>query len=396
MIKGVYAMKIVHVIDYFSPQLGYQETYLAKEQMRLGHDVTVITSERYFPFPDYKETVGPLLGPRLVKTGVRMEDGITVHRLPVLFEAFTRCFLFGLEDELVKVDPDVIHIHSVCSLSAVQVALFRKRLPRARILCDDHSHYSVITDNWSKRIYYGVFSFIFSKILSSGIDSFVAITDETKEIMMHIMHISKSISVIELGADTNLFRFYAKKRREIRKKYNIKNTDFVILYTGKIIPQKGVDVLVKAFLQLRKDNVRLMIIGNGDPEYIKRLNQAEGIVWVSMVMPKKLSSYYSAADVGVWPKQESISMIEASSCRLPIIIKKSDSMSKRIANDNGIMYDEGNTDQLLSALRRIYAMNGHDRIAMGKRGRELVLRNYGWTSITKKFISEYTKGLIHV
>lgn len=381
-------MKIVHLIDYFSPKLGYQETYLAKEQMRLGHDVTVVTSERYFPFPDYKETVGPILGQRLVKTGVRREEGVTVHRLPVLFEVFTRCFLLGLEDELIKTDPDVIHIHSVCSLSAVQVALFRKKLPRARILCDDHSHYSVILNNWSKKIFYGIFTFLFSRMLSKRIDAFVAITEETRDIMKNIMKISKKISVIELGADTNMFCFDKIKRGSIRKKLGLQDKDFVIMYAGKIIPQKGVHILIDAFHRLHIDDGRLIIVGNGDSQYIKSLNQAKDIIWIPMVLPNELPAYYSAADVGVWPKQESISMIEASACGLPIIIKESASMRKRVKYGNGLLYKEDNVSDLAKKLHMLYANRKRAR-QMGINGRKLVEEEYSWRAITRRFLRLY-------
>jgi hypothetical protein len=42
-------MKIVHIVDYFQPVLGYQEAFLAKEHAKLGHEVFVITSDRYAP-----------------------------------------------------------------------------------------------------------------------------------------------------------------------------------------------------------------------------------------------------------------------------------------------------------------------------------------------------------
>ena len=47
--NGKIFMKIIHVVDYFQPILGYQEVFLAKEQAKLGHDVVVITSDRYAP-----------------------------------------------------------------------------------------------------------------------------------------------------------------------------------------------------------------------------------------------------------------------------------------------------------------------------------------------------------
>ena len=57
-------MKIVHVCDYIQPQLGYQEYYLAKEHAKMGHEVTVITSDRYYPFPNYENTAEKILGDR--------------------------------------------------------------------------------------------------------------------------------------------------------------------------------------------------------------------------------------------------------------------------------------------------------------------------------------------
>lgn len=32
-------MRIAHIIDYYQPQLGYQETYLARARAAMGHDV---------------------------------------------------------------------------------------------------------------------------------------------------------------------------------------------------------------------------------------------------------------------------------------------------------------------------------------------------------------------
>ena len=62
-------MRIVHVADYFQPQLGYQEYFTARAQVKDGHEVHVITSYRYRPFDDFEHSVGPVLGARVVGTG---------------------------------------------------------------------------------------------------------------------------------------------------------------------------------------------------------------------------------------------------------------------------------------------------------------------------------------
>lgn len=391
-------MKIIHVIDYISPQLGYQETYLAKEQKKLGHSVTVITSDRYFPFPHYQETVGDILGSRIVGVKEGKEDGIYIKRLPILFEVFTRCWIVGLIEKLTELRPDAIHIHSASSLNAVRIAYARKRFPNTKIICDDHSHYSVISGHWSKKIYYYFFKLFFGKLLSSNIDAFAAITDETKKIMHAILGIQKDIAVIELGADTNIFRFNRRKRINMREKLHISSQDFVIIYAGKIIPDKGVDILVKAFCLLYTHYMKLLIVGNGEEKYTQMLkrrisiSEKEGdVIWATMVRPQDLPTYYSAADVGVWPKQESISMIEASSCRLPIIIKNSQSMRSRISNANGEVYNEGNISQLSQKLKKVSLMKRKEIIAMGNRGRQYVVLHHSWQHISEEFIRLYKK-----
>lgn len=42
--------------------------------------------------------------------------------------------------------------------------------------------------------------------------------------------------------------------------------DIVILFAGKLEPKKGIDLLLASFLQMEKDNLKLLIVGNGPSE----------------------------------------------------------------------------------------------------------------------------------
>ena len=57
-------MRILHVIHYYHEGFGYQENWLAAHQIKLGHEVCVVTSDYYFPFPNYEATMAPTLGSR--------------------------------------------------------------------------------------------------------------------------------------------------------------------------------------------------------------------------------------------------------------------------------------------------------------------------------------------
>lgn len=391
-------MKIVHVIEYFSPVLGYQETYLAREQQKMGHEVVVLTSDRYFPFPNYAATVEKTLGERVVGEGKRKEEGITVIRMPVSLELFTRVWINDLIPNLIALNPDVIHIHSVSSLSCARIAMSGK-FKDSVVLVDDHSHLSVVADSQIKAIFYAVFRMLFGSMLSKRIDHFVAITPETKEIVRDFMGITAPVQVLELGADTNLFKPEINEGKKIRKRHGYRKSDVVFIYTGKLIPDKGIDVLIHAFLPL-PSNYKLLLVGSGPEEYLaplkEKLTQSgrnKDVIWVPTVSPKKLPSLYSASDVGVWPKQESISMLEAAACGLPVIVKKSNSMRSRVSKTNGLMYEEGNVEALSKAMR-LLGKSAAKRAVMGKRGRELILSTYSWERIAKKFVLLYRKKRI--
>jgi len=389
-------MRIVHLIEYFAPKLGYQETYLAREQAKLGHDVAVLTSDRYFPFPDYEETIQPMLGNRIVGSGEFMEEGIKVIRLPVLFELFTRAWLNELLNTLKELNPEIIHIHSTSSFSTIRLTILRKQFPNTKILVDDHSHESVMINSWTKKLFYWTFQFLFGKQISQNIDTFVAITPETRELVKKYMGIVKPIHVIELGVDTDLFTFLKVEREKVRERLRVKDSEILITYTGKVIQEKGVDVLVQAFLKNSNKNSRLLIIGNGPKGFVNQLKEniaqsslSDRVIWVPMLSPKELPAYYSASDIGVWPKQESISMIEAMACNLPIIIKKSNSMKERIKLGNGLSYHEGNTNDLAKKIQEL-VKDKRKRTQMGKLGRNLA-EQYSWEQIAKKFISLYKR-----
>ena len=48
--------KILFVVDYYQPKLGYGSYYIPKSLAKLGNEVTILTSNFYYPFPKYEET----------------------------------------------------------------------------------------------------------------------------------------------------------------------------------------------------------------------------------------------------------------------------------------------------------------------------------------------------
>lgn len=107
----------------------------------------------------------------------------------------------------------------------------------------------------------------------------------------------------------------------------------IVLFVGRIQPLKGVDLAVRSFAHLDRDDATLVIVGgpsgpdgNSELQRVHQLVAAEGLQdrvrFVSAQPHFKLSSYYRAADVCVIPsRSESFGLValEAAACGTPVV-----------------------------------------------------------------------------
>jgi|GEM_PF-3654015 len=87
-------MRVLIVSDYYQPIIGYNKVTISKALLKKGHDLKVLASDLFFPFPDYQKTVGEVLGPRKRRVGVAEENGVSVVRKQSVVEVFCQNFVF--------------------------------------------------------------------------------------------------------------------------------------------------------------------------------------------------------------------------------------------------------------------------------------------------------------
>ncbi len=127
---------------------------------------------------------------------------------------------------------------------------------------------------------------------------------------------------------------------ETRKKYNIKNEDKVIMYSGRIVPEKGVLELVKAFNQIKKDNVKLLLVGNieGKEKYkkiIKReIRENSNIIVTGYVNYECIPKLYSIADLGIvpsmWEEPFALTVVEFMASKTPLVVTDSGAITELV------------------------------------------------------------------
>jgi glycosyltransferase involved in cell wall biosynthesis len=390
-------MKILLASDYYQTPIGYAKTQLAQNLKAMGHKVLVVTSNRYFPFPDYESTVAAILGPRKRVAKMYTEAGITVKRKSAVFELFSRCIFFGIGREIDRFKPDLVIVYGIVSPTAILTTVHlnkekNKRIPL--VLADSHLPSELAQGpQLAKKILYWVFRMTYASLISKRARKIVAAQEGTTHVMYQTYGIHKPTEVISNGTDLGLFYFDKSSRKEIRKKYSIPINDFVIVYSGKIIPTKGIDILIKAFSILNKKypNTWCLLVGDGSKEYKEAIlqsissNTRKNIIVTGMLSPQDLRHYYSAADVGVWPLQESLAMIDAAACKLPIIANDKMQAQQRLGNNNGLLYKQRNFRDLAHKLE-LLLKDPKKRQQMGLRGYSLVKKKFSWRQIAQQYI----------
>src|SRR5690606_18272971 len=113
------------------------------------------------------------------------------------------------------------------------------------------------------------------------------------------------------GIDINYYsplHFSDQFKKKLKESLKIKNTDFVFIFIGRLVTDKGINELIKAFNKLSKkyDGLKLLLVGTYEhkfdplkPETIDIINHNEHIVstgWVDDVRP-----YYAIANVLTFP-----------------------------------------------------------------------------------------------
>jgi len=384
-------LRILHVIDHFYPQLGYQETFLSKIETEQGYHVIVLTSNLYAKtiYKVNKE----ILGYKKTEIGLSVERGIKTIRLSAFhIPTLNTLFLLDLEEVIIKLRPDVIICHGIVSLTSIRVARLKKQLPNVKIIVDDHMTYINTRGGIFRYVYY-LFKRMFMPLILESSDEIVAVTFETKRFIIQMYGVpAHKIKVIPLGVDTALFIRDQTARIQIRSKCGIHDEDVVFIYAGKIVPTKGIHILIQAANNIfRKHmNVKVMLVGGIDKKYQLILNKmvnASGFqdkyIFVPGVRNDQLFQYYSAADVGVWPLLCSITIVEALSCSLPIIISDNSSILELVNCGNGMVCKTGSIESLTDVMEIM--LNPQLRRVMSINAREYA-KNNDWSIISNKFL----------
>lgn len=204
------------------------------------------------------------------------------------------------------------------------------------------------------------------------------------------------------GIDTDRFGIDSvdkSKLDDLRAKLGINDGDFVIGFAGRLVRDKGIIELVRAYKAMRgvHPNVRLMLVGmleirDALPEdVVKVIQEDEGIIKTGYVGYAEIEYYYALMNVFVLASYREgfpTSVLEASSMGLPVITTKATGCIDSIIDGETGIFVNHDDKELLMALSSLYD-NEDKRRMMGAAGRQYVIDHFNqelvWKEIEKLY-----------
>lgn len=185
-----------------------------------------------------------------------------------------------------------------------------------------------------------------------------------------------------------------KKVAELRNKYKINNTDIVIGYSGRLVRDKGIIELVKAFERLSDDrNYKLLLVGMFEerdslPDSIKqKIINNPNIIYTGFINGG-MEYYYSLMDLYVLPSYREgfpTGVLEAQAMGKPIITTNATGCCDSIIDGKTGLFTSRDPNDLKDKIEKILIGKSID----GSEGRKWVVENFDsrlvWREIEKLY-----------
>jgi glycosyltransferase involved in cell wall biosynthesis len=177
--------------------------------------------------------------------------------------------------------------------------------------------------------------------------------------------------------------------------------EMVIGYIGRLVPEKGIDVLLRAAAQLQGPR-ELRILGSGpERDRLEKMAQWLGILpRVSFDLPipsTRMPYYYSGLDVLVlpsrtrtnWKEQFGRVLIEAMACRVVAVGARCGAIPE-VIGDAGLTFTEGDPADLRTQLQRLLDAPSL-RQELAEKGRQRVLDCYTQSQVAARTVEIYRR-----
>lgn len=364
---------------------------LAAEMVKDGNEVAIVSPEhRTLPGIKHYLVTPPQMGvfvgnPELPE--IKKYEDMSGVELGKIYTSYVNATLAAVKDY----QPEIIHAFHTAFLPPV--ARIAKIMYGTRFVVTTHGsdlHYL----NRDRRLI---------GLIRDALDVSVIITANSAFtrrwfLKMFGAQFDRKTRTIPGGVYLDEYKESKERLRILDEKYDLKGKK-VVLFTGRLTPQKGVDYLIRAAKTIRGE---VLILGDG-PErprlekLIKDLKLTNCRILGYMKPGEQVGfkAFYSRADVYVapstWKEPLGLVILEAMAAKTPVVSTRAGGVMSLIKDGyNGYLVHVKRSDEIAE---RVNILLSNEVLCkkMAERSYELVVKRYTWGKIAEQFESIYKK-----
>jgi len=357
---------------------------LARALSHQGHEVHVVTLD--LPGIPYYEEI----------------DGVKIYRTAAElghpnFITWTLLFNHFLEKKMAdisrKVEYDVLHVHDW--LTAPSGISFKHFLNKPMIL-------TVHSTEYGRSSLHSPDSYAIDGIewwATFEANKIIVTTEFMRREVCDHFHVPwEKVEIVPNGIDLRKFP-ESVDREAVRRRYGIHAHEKLVLCVGRLVPQKGVEYLIKAvpLMVQRHHEAKFIIVGDGwQKSHLESLarstEQGWKISFTGFVPDSELVALLMSADVLVVPsiyEPFGIVAIEGMAAGVPVVATQIGGLGEIIEHDRtGILVYSRNPESIAWGVDRVLSDPNHSRWLV-QNAIEKVQKTYSWEAIAMKTIKVY-------
>ncbi|MFX1519282.1 MAG: glycosyltransferase family 4 protein [Promethearchaeota archaeon] len=242
---------------------------------------------------------------------------------------------------------------------------------------------------------------ILRRLFLKKADKIICVSKYVRNILFQTLKISKSkLATLYNIPEYHTFKMTSKSQTALKQDLGLSEKNLIVGYVGRITFEKGIEYLIKAFVNIVKitDQIKLVIAGDGNKkaelqELVKELKLNKYVIFTGFIAHEYISSFYELCDIivlpSIWNEPLSRVLLEAFHFNKPVIATKTGGTPEVIKDgENGLLVEPKNSNQIADKILFLYK-NSNARKRIQENAKNYSNKNLNSKTLTKKFLNMY-------
>ncbi|MBV3855955.1 MULTISPECIES: glycosyltransferase [Bacteroidales] len=197
------------------------------------------------------------------------------------------------------------------------------------------------------------------------------------------------------GVDLTKYDCSMKKRwnKDIRDMYSVPQDSFVFGFVGRLVPEKGINELLEAFLSINGEKIYLFLVGpveknRLDSVLLTKAKDHPCVIFTGSV--PNAAKYHAAFDFLVLPSYREgfgMTVVEAAALATPSIISRINGPTDFVQDEyNGLICEVKSTESLKNKMEQALRLSKDEKEILSQNAYQLVKTKFDSTMFKQEFL----------